>query len=181
MKALKALLKASLKSARFEHSRGVAETAVKMARKHRLSIQRAELAGWLHDCGKALDREQMQALLKKAGADAEEIGLPPLWHAPVGAWLARHQYHCKDADILKAIRFHTTGNPGATPLQKLVFVADYVEPNRPDWPELKALRPLALKDLDLAYREVLKHKMIDLLSHDRPLHTRSVAAWRDTF
>jgi predicted HD superfamily hydrolase involved in NAD metabolism len=177
MASLEALLRQRLKSSRFEHTRGVARMAVELAERHGVDPERAARAAWLHDCGKGLEREEQLKLLGRCGADAEEKGMPPLWHAPVGAWLAKKEYGEKDPEILRAIRFHSTGAPGLTSLQKLLFVADYIEPGRPDWAELKELRPLARKDLAAAFIEVLRCKMADLLEHKRPLHSRSVKAW----
>jgi predicted HD superfamily hydrolase involved in NAD metabolism len=179
MKKLRLRLKAGLKSGRFKHTEGVVRTAAKLAKRHGVSVKRASLAAMLHDCAKGLSRPELKALLKRAKADPQERRMPPLWHAPVGALLARREHGVKDQEILKAIRYHSTGAPGMSKLQKLLFVADYIEPNRPAWPELKALRPLAMKDLDLAFLEVLNLKLTDLLEHKRPLHSRSVDAYHD--
>lgn len=175
---LKAELKRALKSARWEHTKGVARQAGLLAARHGVDPDRAELVGLLHDCGKALERDKMKPLLTRAGVDAQERALPALWHAPVGAYLARRQYGIKDAEMLRAIRFHSTGAPRQTTLQRILFVADYTEPGRP-WPEAKPLRALALKDLDQAYLQVLKYKLEDLIQRERPLHPRSVRAYHD--
>ena len=179
MKQLRLKLKAGLKSGRFRHTEGVVKTAARLARRHGVSVKRASLAALLHDCAKALSRPELKALLGPAKADIQERRMPPLWHAPVGALLARRDHGVKDKEILKAIRFHSTGAPGMSKLQKLLFVADYIEPNRPAWPELKSLRSLALKNLDFAFLEVLNLKLMDLLEHKRPLHGRSVDAYHD--
>jgi predicted HD superfamily hydrolase involved in NAD metabolism len=176
-RALAARLKAALKSARYEHTRGVVKTARDLAKRFDVDPERAALAAWLHDCGKALDREAMRPLLRWAGVDRHEKDMPPLWHAPVGAYLARRDYGIQDPEILGAIRWHSTGAPGRTPLQKLLFVADYIEPGRPSWPELPALRRLARLDLNAAWTHAVRHKLIDLLQRGRPLHPRSLAAY----
>jgi len=176
-RALAARMKAALKSARYAHTQGVVKTAKALALTHGVSPKRVALAAWLHDCGKALDRDAMKPLLRRAGADRDERALPALWHAPVGAYLARRDYGVKDAEILGAIRWHTTGFKGQTPLQKLLFVSDYIEPGRPRWPELPALRRLARRDLDAAWAQVLQHKLLDLVRRGRPLHPRSLAAY----
>lgn len=177
MKKLRADLKTRLKDGRFRHTAGVVKTASRLALRHGVSEARAVKAAWLHDCGKALDRAALKKLLGVAGADAQERALPPLWHAPVGALLARKIYGIKDSEILNAIRFHSTGAPKMTRLQKLLFVADYIEPGRPNWPELPALRRLAMRDLNLAFLEVLRQKMTDMIAHRRILHTRSIDAY----
>jgi predicted HD superfamily hydrolase involved in NAD metabolism len=177
MKKLQALLKGRLKAGRYKHTLGVVQSAQKLAKKHGFSVERVSLAAWLHDCGKALDREAMRRLLKKSGADTVEKACPPLWHAPVGAWLARHEYGLKDGEALKAIRFHSTGSKNPGKLQKILFVADFTEPGRP-WPELKSLHALSMKNLDQAYAEVLRLKILGLLHDRRPLHPRSLQAYQ---
>jgi len=179
--ALAARLKLELKPARWEHTRGVLRCAERLAQRHGVDPARARLAALLHDCGKALERDELKKRLKDAGADAAERALPALWHAPVGAWRARHEFGCRDAEVLGAVRFHSTGAPGQSPLQKLLFVADYIEPGRPAWPELPALRSLARRDLAAAWGQVLKFKLVDLLERERPLHPRSLAAYHDAF
>lgn len=178
---LRGRLRVALKSARFEHTQGVVDTAIKLARWHKVPEARLRQAAWLHDCGKALDRAAMQRLLRKAKADKAEQAMPALWHAPVGAWLAQQHYGLKDPEALAAIRFHSTGAPGQTPLQMALFVADYIEPGRPDWAELPALRRLARKNLKAAWAQVLKHKLADLIDRERPLHPRSLAAYHSAF
>lgn len=179
-RALAARLKVGLKSARYAHTLGVVKTARALAKLHGVAPERAALAAWLHDCAKALDREAMLPMLGRAGADRQERGLPALWHAPVGAYLARRDFAVNDPEILGAIRRHSTGSPGQTPLQKLLFVADYIEPGRPKWPELPALRRLARRDLDAAWSQVLKEKLMDLIRRGRPLHPRSLAAYNSS-
>jgi len=179
--SLAARLKAELKPARWEHTQGVLRTAERLAERHGVDPARARTAALLHDCGKAWDRDHLKRRLKEAGADAAERALPALWHAPVGAWRARNDFGCRDAEILAAVRYHSTGAPGQSPLQKLLFVADYIEPGRPAWPELPALRRQARQDLDAAWGQALKHKLIDLLARERPLHPRSLAAYHDAF
>ncbi len=179
MGEIEELLKGHLKPARYLHTLGVVKTAEKLAKRHRVAVARCRTAALLHDCAKTLERESIQHLLKRSGADALECQAPGLWHAPVGAWLARRTFGVKDPEILAAIRNHSTGAPGMTPLQKILFVADYIEPGRPKWPELKTLRPLAMRDLDRAFFEVLRHKLMDLLQNGRKIHPRSLAAYHE--
>lgn len=175
--ALEVRLRVTLKSARFMHTKGVVKTAQSLAMHHGVDPARARLLAWLHDCAKALSREAMEPLLGLAGADQDERKVPALWHAPVGAFLARRDYGVVDAEILQGIRWHSTGCDEQTALQKVLFVADYIEPGRPAWPELPFLRRLARRDLDAAWREVLRNKLIDLLRKGRPVHSRSVDAY----
>ncbi|SRR5258708_4792923 len=175
--SLQETLKSRLKPGRYQHTLGVVKTAARLARRHGVGEKKVSTAAWLHDCAKALSRDEMEKLLSAAKADPQERALPPLWHAPVGALLARRVYGVQDPEILRAIRFHSTGSPGMTRLQKVLFVADYIEPGRPSWPELKSLRALAGRDLNLAFLDVLRCKLLDLLESGRPLHPRSIKAY----
>ena len=121
-------LKKRLKPSRVRHTIGVAETARKLAECWGEDADRAYLAGILHDCGKA-----------EGSA---------LSHAPLGAVIAREEYGIQDEEILSAIRWHTTGKPAMTLLEKIIFTADYIEPSRDRAPRLNELRKLAFENLD---------------------------------
>ena len=81
---------------------------------------------------------------------------PFLLHAKVGSYLAKSEYHITDQDILNAILYHTTGRPGMSRLEKIVYVADYIEPSRKQAPHLSDIRKLAFRDLDEALFRILK-------------------------
>ena len=122
-------LRTVLKPSRVNHTIGVAETARRLAEHYgTVDPERAYLAGILHDCG------------KNRGT--------ALTHGPVGAVIAREEYGIQDEEILSAIRFHTTGRPAMTDLEKIIFTADYIEPGRDRAPRLEELRKMAFCDLD---------------------------------
>ena len=176
---IKAELALLLPPKRYKHSSGVAATARRLAKQHGLDEALAEQTGWLHDCAKALPAAEAEKQLGVSGADKEERATPALWHAPLGAWMAKARFGFRHKGALKAIRFHSTGAPGQDKFGRLIFVADYIEPNRPAWPELPALRRLARRNLDAAFLEVVRQKLIDLLKRGKRLHPRSVLAWED--
>ncbi|MCR5715929.1 MAG: bis(5'-nucleosyl)-tetraphosphatase (symmetrical) YqeK [Lachnospiraceae bacterium] len=143
---------------RFEHTLGVAYTSACLAMCHDENIEKAELAGLLHDCAKCMTNEERLDLCKKYAltvTEAEQKN-PFLLHAKVGAALAASLYEVDDPDVLNAIRSHTTGRPGMSKLEKIVFVADYIEPMRTHSARLPYLRKLAFHDLDAALIEILK-------------------------
>lgn len=147
---------------RYEHTLGVTYTAASLAMCQQGAaledVKRAEIAGILHDCAKCLSNEKKIKLCKKRGLEislAEERN-PFLLHAKTGAYLAREKYGISDEDILNAIRFHTTGRPGMSLLEKIIFVSDYIEPGRTHSARLPELRRLAFLDLDKAFLEILK-------------------------
>ena len=120
-------------------------------------MEDAELAGLLHDCAKQYDNETLLKRAAKYGlqvSDAERRN-PSLLHAKVGAYLAEHKYDVEKQEILDAIRFHTTGRPGMSLLEKIVYVADYIEPRRFKAPNLKKIRELAFLDLDRTVYEIM--------------------------
>lgn len=148
---------------RYEHTLGVAYTAAALAMRYDESIKNAELAGLLHDCAKCLSDEKRLSICQKHNISMNEIERrnPFLLHAKVGSFLAMDEYHIRDMDIINAILNHTTGRPGMSKLEKIIFVADYIEPNRRHAPNLKEVRKLAFEDLDKALVAILG----DILSY----------------
>lgn len=103
---------------------------------------------------------------------------PSLLHAKCGAILAEHEYQIIDFDILHAIRVHTTGVPNMSLLDKIIFIADYIEPNRDKAPHLKELRKLADKDLDETTYLILKDTVDYLKAHeDQTMDPTTVSAY----
>lgn len=148
---------------RYAHTLGVAETAFKMAKCYGYDMHKAYLAGLLHDCAKSVpDNEKIQICEENniEISDAEKFN-PFLLHAKAGVFLAKDKYGIADEDILSSIRFHTTGNINMSLLEKIIFVADYIEPGRDKAPDLEILRKLAYEDIDrtvyLILRDTLAH------------------------
>ncbi len=139
------LLRMMMGEKRMRHTLGVRDTAVYLARLHGISMQRAALAGLLHDCAKALPLAQMQAIAREHGItdDSELLSSPALLHGLVGAQVAIDRFHVHHPDVLNAIRYHTTGRAGMSPLELCIFVADYIEPTREPFPGLTQARDVA--------------------------------------
>lgn len=145
----KNLLK-KLKKERFEHTIGVMYTAASLAMCYGEDIEKALTAGLLHDCGKFCPaKEQIRLCEKYAISLSEsELAMPALIHAKLGAYLAENEYKIKDREILDAITWHTTGKPEMRLLDKILYIADYIEPGRNQAPNLPQARKLAFEDLD---------------------------------
>lgn len=144
-------LKKRLQKERYRHTVGVAYTAAALAMKYEFDIQKAFLAGLLHDCAKAYKSSkylQMASVYDISVSDSEEKN-PSLLHAKLGACLAKSVYGINDEDILNSIIFHTTGRPGMTLLEKIVFTADYIEPGRYKQKRLDEIRKTAFENIDL--------------------------------
>ncbi len=150
-------LKETLGEKRFEHTQGVMYTAASLAMRYGIPMQQAQLAGLLHDCAKAIPDEEKLELCKKYGIIVSEVEKenPSLLHAKLGAYLAREKFGVADEEILHAIYVHTTGEPGMNTLDKIIFIADYIEPNRDSQPNLEYVRKVAFWDLNQAMEGIL--------------------------
>lgn len=149
-------LQKALSRERYRHTLGVEQTAVTLAERYGEDPEAARVAALLHDCARCLDSAEMRRLV---GERAGESALRALMHAPAGAQLARQKYGVEDERILSAIRWHTTGHEGMTRLEKIIYLADFVEPNRPNYPGLSELRAEAFRDLDRAVRMAAESTM----------------------
>lgn len=144
------LLQAKLTPMRYEHSLSVSFMCSALAMKHGYPIDKAELAGLLHDCGKRFTNEILieKCEKHKLYISEEEYKVPSVLHAKYGAWIAEHKYGIKDSEILSAIRYHTTGKPAMSTLEKIVYIADYIEPRRDKASDLPRIRQIAFEDLN---------------------------------
>ncbi len=143
---------------RYEHTLGVAYTAAALAMRYGASVENAQLAGLLHDCAKCLDDDKKIAICEKHNISITEVEKrnPFLLHAKAGSFLAMNKYKVHDSDVINAILNHTTGRPGMSLLEKIIFVADYIEPGRKKAPNLAEIREMAFINLDGAVVKILK-------------------------
>lgn len=153
---------------RYEHTLGVEYTAAALAMRYDASIMNARLAGLLHDCAKCLSNEKKISICTKHNIKMNEIEKrnPFLLHAKVGSFLAMDEYHVKDQDVINAILNHTTGRPGMSLLEKIIFVADYIEPGRKQAPNLTEIRKLAFINIEQAFVKILQDTLNYLENSD---------------
>ncbi len=151
-------IKHTLDKRRYEHTLGVAYTAAALAMRYEENIESAELAGLLHDCAKYMTGEEMLQACEESHIEINAVEHQNLFllHAKLGAYMAQAVYGVDEPEILSAIKWHTTGHPNMTMLEKIVFIADYIEPNRLQAPNLKQIRHLAFTDIDAAMRAILR-------------------------
>lgn len=154
-------LERQLKPSRFQHILGVADTAKEMAEHFKVNPNKAYFAGILHDCAKHKTDSELLRICRENHIEITEaeIRKPDLLHAKVGAYIAETKYGITDKEILSAITWHTTGKEDMSTLDKIIFSADYIEPNRTKQPNLDYLRSISLKDLDLLVYSILKDTM----------------------
>lgn len=150
-------LKKELDKERYEHTLGVMYTAGCLAMRYNCDMTKAMLAGLLHDCAKCISNDKKLKLCKKNNIPLTkiEIAYPYLIHAKLGAFLATEEYGITDDEICHAIEVHTTGVPAMSLLDKIVFIADFIEPNRNKADNLDQVRLLAFEDLDRTIRKIL--------------------------
>jgi predicted HD superfamily hydrolase involved in NAD metabolism len=150
-------LKKELDKERYEHTKGVMYTAGCLAMAYEYPLEKAMLAGLLHDCAKCIPNEEKIRLCNENHIliSQAELENPTLLHAKAGAVIAEGKYKVNDPEILHAIKVHTTGEPDMNLLDKIIFVADYIEPKRNSAPHLEEVRKLAFTDLNACVAEIL--------------------------
>nr|WP_308410492.1 bis(5'-nucleosyl)-tetraphosphatase (symmetrical) YqeK [Bacillus sp. Marseille-P3661] len=162
---------------RYNHTLGVMETAVNLAEKYGADLKKAELAAIFHDYAKFRPKDEMRMIILEQAMPKELVEYhSELWHAPVGAFLVQKEIGIEDDDILQAIRFHTTGNKNMSLLDKIVFLADYIEPGR-NFPGVDEARELAFKDLDAAVVLALKNTIKFLLDKNQLVYPDTLTTY----
>lgn len=158
LKKIRRKMEKTLDPKRFEHTLGVTYTAAALAMCHQVDINKAQIAGLLHDCAKCMDNDKKISICQKHNIQMNDIERqnPFLLHAKVGSYIAMKKYGISDPDIINAILNHTTGRPGMSDLEKIVYIADYIEPGRKQAPNLTEVRRLAFHDLDQALLKILE-------------------------
>lgn len=158
IKTITSKMEKKLDAKRYNHTVSVAHTAACMAMRFGLDPYQAYLAGLLHDNAKCIPDEKKLSLCRKYGLTinkAEEAG-PDLLHAKLGSFRAREKYGITDEEILSAILYHTTGRPAMTKLEKIIYIADYIEIHRKMLPNMEAVRQMAFTDLDTCMLLILE-------------------------
>ena len=146
---------------RFKHSLGVAYTATSLAMVYGVDLKKAEIAGLLHDCAKYLSLEDMIKATERNKIDITSIesNNESLLHSKAGAAVAMEEYGVEDNEILSSIKFHTTGKPGMSMIEKIIFLSDYIEPSRDKQKRLDVIRKTAFEDIDKAVLYTLEDTM----------------------
>ena len=169
-------LKGMMNPHRFQHTLGVRKEAVRLAALHGLPVQKAALAGLLHDCAKGMNLKDMQIMARAHQlTDNEEVmASTALLHAPVGAYLAQTEFGIRDTDVLNAIRSHTVGRAGMSGLEMCIFVADATEEGREEYDGLKELRRLSDLSLPAAVYRSLQLTQEYILKSNRTFNPTSL-------
>lgn len=168
--ALRPIALSYLKPKRMPHVLGTEQEAVRLARRYGADETKARIAALLHDCTKKLDLDAQLALCKKYGItlDALEQKALKLLHSKTGAAIARSVFGVED-DVCDAIFYHTTGKPDMTLLEKIIYLADYIEPTR-DFPGVEELRKTVYEDLDRGLLLGLNMTIDEMEEMGSPVH-----------
>ena len=151
-------LQEHLKKDRYEHSLSVAFTSICLAMAHGVDLQKAELAGLCHDCAKYMGKKELLEACQRDHIPVlpEYLEAPQVLHGIYGASYAKKHFQIENEEILSAIYYHTLGKPAMTNLEKIVYLADYIEVRRGNREELNTIRKTAFQDLDLAVKLCLE-------------------------
>lgn len=170
-------IKKMTKESRFKHSKGVQYMAGELAKHYGVDVEKAQLAGLMHDCVKNLPVEEMLRLCDELGCEIDDVtkNEPKLIHAPLGAYYSKQIFGIDDDEIFNAIYYHTTGKPNMTLFEKVIFIADVVEPNR-KYDIIEEMRQLAFENIDLAMIKILDYNITKQLNAGKMLHNETINA-----
>ncbi|MCY6484276.1 bis(5'-nucleosyl)-tetraphosphatase (symmetrical) YqeK [Clostridium aestuarii] len=142
-------LKRNLKDKRFKHSLSVRDTAVKLAEIYGANVEKAKIAGLVHDCGKYVKNDEMLNIAEKYGYNINEVclGNSNILHGVVGAYIAKNTMGIEDNEVLDAVVYHTTARRNMTLLDKIIYIADYIEPLR-SFPGVERVRKVTYENLN---------------------------------
>lgn len=172
---LKALVSNQLSMRRYEHTIRVAETAVSLARLYGVDENKAYRAGLLHDYAKEFPTEQLLKIAIEGKWPLTELEKrnPYLLHGPVAAIYLSQEKIETDPDVLAAITWHTTGRASMSKLEKIIYVADMIEPGRKGH-EIKRLQLYAHQGLDLITFMCVQYGLAQLIENKRAIHSKSI-------
>lgn len=172
-------LQKELDDGRYRHTLGVMFTAASLAMVWKVELGKAQLAGLLHDCAKCIPDDKKKELCQKHRIPVTDFELahPFLLHARLGAYLAKKTYGVEDEEVLNAIIWHTTGKPEMSVLEMILYVADYIEPQRDKAPRLSEIRRLAFEDLEECTYQILSDSMKYLSKKPEDLDKKTEEAY----
>lgn len=172
-------IKSRMPQKRYIHTIGVMETAIYLAEKYGENKKSAETAAILHDIAKYADLDWMKQIVSEQGLDPRLADWgSEIMHGPIGAWIAENEFNIHDKDILNSIKFHTTGRAGMSKLEKIIYIADMIEPNR-KFEGVEKLRKKADEDLEKAMRSCMRHSIIFLVKSKQPIFPESIECYND--
>lgn len=169
-------LEERLKKSRFHHTLRVTDMAMALAKVNNISVEKAEIAGLFHDLAKNLSDDELITYINTYNIKIDELVMRNLYlaHGMIAADIAKRDYGIDDEEIIEAISYHTIGGSKLSPLAKLIYVADYIEPKR-DFEGVEVIRAIALSGaLDQALLMTIENQMIFLLKGHKEIHPNAL-------
>jgi predicted HD superfamily hydrolase involved in NAD metabolism len=168
-------VKSQMPEKRWVHTQGVMDTAVKLAHRYGADPVKADLAAILHDYCKYWPVQEQAKIIRENDLPQDLLEFnKELWHSHAGAHIAKTKFGIVDEDVLNAIRYHTSGREQMSPLEKVVCLADYMEPGR-EFPGVDLIRELAENDLDKALIAGFDSTISFLLSQGKRIYPLTIA------
>ncbi|HLS35444.1 MAG TPA: bis(5'-nucleosyl)-tetraphosphatase (symmetrical) YqeK [Bacillota bacterium] len=179
IKYAKKIITNVLSKDRVEHSFRVAKVATQLARKYNVNIEKIELAAILHDYAKNHSKEELKRWILQSSLPKNLLFYhSAIWHGPVGALMLKQKHGIVDRDVLSAIYCHTTGKEHMSTFEKIIFVADYIEPMR-DIPGVEKVREVATENLDQAVYLILRNTIQFLMSKKHTIYPSTFYAYNE--
>mgnify|MGYP001161903022 CR=1 FL=1 len=176
LESLQEKVRSQMPAERWEHTLGVIATSMELAKRYGADVEKAELAAILHDYAKYWPAEKQRRTIEEDGRAAELLQYDPvLWHAEVAAIVAEAELKINDQEVLDAIRYHTSGRASMTKLEKVVCLADYIEPGR-QFPGVEHIRAEAKISLEHGLLAALDHTILFLLEKRKKIFPRTLEA-----
>lgn len=174
------LIRSKLSTDRFNHSLNVADSAKELALSYGADADKAYTAGLLHDVMKNASEEEQLGVLSEAGIELMPVEREnkKLWHAIAGAAYVKFVMGIDDRDIIRAVRYHTTGRSGMSLLERIVYLADYISADR-NYNGVEDMRRLCKSDSDEAILYALTFGIPDLVSKGRVIHPNSIDLYNE--
>lgn len=171
-------LKEMLSEERYIHSLNTQKIAAFLSQHYVVNSRQVKIAAILHDCAKELSDDSLKDYLKNYEIILDEIerNEKRLWHASVGAIIARERFNITDRDILRAIKIHPTLDKNPSTLDKIIYVADYMDSMKTKGEEksYERLRNIAITELDIVTFWILNFKILDIMKYRGIIHPRSI-------
>lgn len=177
IKQIKLDLEKVVSTKRYVHTMGVVESSRDLAIRYGEDVEKATIAALMHDYAKDFKKERLMEFINEANIELDEVFIKAkeLLHGKVAALIAKGKYNIVDEDILNAIEFHTTGRENMSKLEKIIYLADFIEPGR-DYKVVEGLRVLAREDLDRAVLKTLDNTIKYVIDIEKPLHPNTFFA-----
>jgi predicted HD superfamily hydrolase involved in NAD metabolism len=174
---IKGKVKGYLSSNRYKHTLGVVNAAILLGEKYQVDLNKVKIAALLHDCAKKMDKDKLLKVVKEEEIIIDEIqkNQPALLHGPVGSVIAYRDFNIKDPDILRAIEYHTTGRENMSKLEKIIYLADYIEEGR-RYSGVIELREKAKVNLDKALLQAFDNTINYIINKKQFIHPNTIIA-----